>query len=1181
MPQSVTIDLPLVISGRGGLTLVRPIGFPDIALASGSESAAIRAVRRRVIKQCNAYLGSQVVSCMVRSPARKQTIEVAIAPEQRSVDWREPIHVRFASFVWQQGETMIVAYVPPLDLTVLATPQTDLENLVQEQIRSSIRRRGVWSLIGLAKLDETDDMKLVNQRVELETPTPVEHARRQEDKPKTKTPTLSTVATRLRPRSLRPAYYRENEVKQLAGLLSVDPTRSVLIVGPPSVGKTAIFHEWVRRRHESGKAGAKPTACWATDGSRLISGQCGFGMWQQQCLQMAEEAHRSKSVVHLGNLVELSESGRLRGSGGCGALLAPRLADGSLRAVIECTPEQLTRVQRVEPRLVDALTVFRVDEPTPEQTRSILLEAASRWRPVDITAQLKKKKRKKKQRETQSKKPKGKTTGVIAGRMNSPQSSAVLPAVEPEALQVLDRLHRRFRTDAAAPGRQLAFFQAVMSELEDGQALDGRIVIEAFGRQTGLPGFLIDDSIRPNLKSIQSQLLSQVIGQDAVIETLVDLIATLAADLSRGDRPLASMLLIGPTGVGKTETAKALARLIYSDVSRLVRIDMSELSTPGAVGRLIGDAVHPEGLLTSAVRAQPFSLVLLDEFEKAHPSVFDLLLQVLGEGRLTDGRGRLADFRNSIVLMTSNLGVESFHAVPLGLADTQQKQRYHNHFERQVRDFLRPELFNRIDRILTYDPLSESTVHQIAKVRIDELKRRDGWQTHGNEFDVEEAALQSLMRNGFQPQYGARPLTREVERSVVIPLSDAICESGRVKKFDAKVAVDESRDPRRIRVEVKADPACHKKTNHGVAALIDEMTTLRRHGQALDRCDAVRRLRNQYTMVNRKLKTLARSIKDKDQREKIRYGPLGIDRMQTRERLLHVQELRSDIDAAEARLLSAYYRGESIDPRETSALIRSTRQRLWDMLCELHSQATTDNQRMTLVLIGPDFSPTSSLLGAYQRLAAKRQWNLQVHCLIPRASDAADDRKLQCAGWSSEPAFRVATDRERVESALEDWIQADRAQSPSLAAHRLLRMDELNSIPGGTLAVMLTFRGKSAGFMMGGEAGIHTFNRLHQSQSAGCSILIDKHAGLPIEYVAPEWLPHRQFQVTGHPRRWYDVESGLVQDMTETNNHTIKMDREGRWLETLIERESERRIWAELDDQDSDDNSEATVIVSN
>ncbi len=574
--------------------------------------------------------------------------------------------------------------------------------------------------------------------------------------------------------------------------------------------------------------------------------------------------------------------------------------------------------------------------------------------------------------------------------------------------------------------------------------------------------------------------------------------------------------------------------------------------------------------------------MLLDEFEKAHPTVFDLLLQVLGEGRLTDGRGRLADFRNSIVMMTSNLGVDTFHAVPLGLADTQQIQRYHNHFERQVRDFLRPELFNRIDRILTYDPLGESTVQRIAKLRIDELKRRDGWQSHGDQFAVDEAALQSLMRNGYQPQYGARPLTREVERSVVVPLSEAICESGRSKRLDAMITANGSDDGAVVRVDVKLDPNKHSRTDDSAAELINQMTRLRRRGQALDRCDAVRRLRNQYTMVNRKLKTLLRAVKDHDKREKIRYGPLGIDRMQTRERLLHVRKICVDIDAVEGRLLAKYYRGQPIDPKATAKQIESIRQRLWDMLCELHSEAVTDNQRMTLVLIGPNFAPAELLLDAYRRLAGSRKWNLQVHCLIPRSDKNANDRIHDCPGWSSDPAFRVSTDRDRVESVLEHWIQAERARKPSLSAHRMLLHDAFSAVPAAALGVMLTFRGKSAGFMMGAEVGVHTFKQMHQSQSSGCSILIDKHLGMPIEYVAPEWLPRRQFQLTGHPRRWYDEQNKLVQDMTEINGRTIKMDRQGRWLERLIERDSERRIWAELDDDDeSDSRPSATVIVTN
>ena len=1181
MPQSVTIDLPLVISGRGGLTMVRPIGFPDITLAAGSQAAALRAVRRRVIKRCSGYVGRQLVAGLIRGDATARTIRVTIAPERdasreaASVSWRDPIDVELDLFVWTQDTALVVAYVSALDLTVVATPQTDLEKLVQEQVRSAIRRRGLWSLAGLSSLDRADEISLLNEPITLQLPTPLEHSRQQQEKPKTKTPTLNAVATRLVRKSLSPAYFRDAEVEQLAGLLSASQSRSVLLVGSSGVGKTAVFHEWVRRRNQFGDPSMAGVTCWATDGSRLISGQTGFGMWQQQCLEMADEARRYSSVLHLGNLVELSESGRLRGSGGCGALLAPRLADQSLRAVIECTPEQLTRISRVEPRLVQALTVLRIEEPTPEQTRSILLEVASTWRPVNISKEIKKKRRKRKQKQQET--------------VARADSQAALPIrVEPEALQVLDRLHRRFRTDAAAPGRPLAFFHAVMSELSGDQVLDERLVIEAFGRQTGLPSFLIDESVRPDLKSIDQQLKSQVIGQDNVIETLVDMIATLAADLSRGDRPLASMMLIGPTGVGKTETAKALARLIYSDVSRLVRIDMSELSSPTAVGRLIGDSMHPEGLLTSAVRAQPFSLVLLDEFEKAHPSVFDLLLQVLGEGRLTDGRGRLADFRNSIVMMTSNLGVESFKTVPLGLADTQETQRYQNHFQRQVRDFLRPELFNRIDRILTYDPLDQKMVEQIAKLRIDEVKRRDGWQSHGNQFDMDEAALQLLAKNGYEPQLGARPLTREVERSIVDPMSEMICLSGRSNKLDARVTTVSKDNKPEVVVELSAADVREKRSNENVLSKLEEVTLLRRRGQALQRCDALRRLRNQYSMVTRKIKTLLRSCKDEEQRDRIRHGPLGMDRMQTRERIIHVRQLCRDIDQAEAILLAMHYRGQAIDPKKVAEKIESIGERLWDTLCELQSGFAKENQRMSLVLSARDLSLGEVLIKAYRRMAKNRQWTLQAHALMLRNQESTNqksipslsqERKIDCPGWSSEPAFRVSTERDEMAATLKDFFPDNEKPFPRLAAYRCTEFSALTSMPTGTLGLLLTFRGKNAGLMMGGEAGVHAFAQLATSKSSANSILVSTYQGMPIDYVAPEWLPRRDFQMTGHPRRWYDQSNRLVQDMTDDSPSPIKLDREGKWLESLIEKETERRVWAELEqEQESSSNTEEPDI---
>ena len=231
---------------------------------------------------------------------------------------------------------------------------------------------------------------------------------------------------------------------------------------------------------------------------------------------------------------------------------------------------------------------------------------------------------------------------------------------------------------------------------------------------------------------------------------------------------------------------------------------------------------------------------------------------------------------------------------------------------------------------------------------------------------------------------------------------------------------------------------------------------------------------------------------------------------------------------------------------------------------KLRSDSSLEKQRITLVVTGPNLSSAKSLLEAYRTFAAKRRWNFQVHALLPR--DHNTDRIIACDGWSSEPSFRVSTAKVSDGAAAEISGSVAQPSHPKLAAYGLLRLSELTSFPAGTLGLMLTFRGEAAELLMGGEAGVHSFKRRDPAKSTGSSVLISKHKGTPIQYAAPEWLPRRQFQVTGHPRRGYDVETSMAQDMVEDDSRNVKMDRQGIWLETLIEREMERRIWAELDE---------------
>jgi hypothetical protein len=518
------------------------------------------------------------------------------------------------------------------------------------------------------------------------------------------------------------------------------------------------------------------------------------------------------------------------------------------------------------------------------------------------------------------------------------------------------------------------------------------------------------------------------------------------------------------------------------------------------------------------------------------------------------------------------------------LAQTQRHQRYRNHFERHVRDFLRPEMFNRIDRILTYDPLQEATVQQIAKLRLTELQSRDGWKGSGGQLDVQESAIRQLAHDGYQVQYGARPLARELEARLVAPLSEAICDSGRLARLSVNVGVKQTGDQQQIAVSVQSQPRPSRVSEDSSEGLIQQITLLRRRSQALDRCDAVRRMRNQYTIVTRKIKALIRAADNDNAREKIRYGPLGASRLQHRQRIEQIKQLCQDINDAEADVLKPYYRGQPIDVGEFSNRLQQLRDRLWQMLCELHSESAIHNQRMTLIITGPNLAPAHPLLEAYRFVATQRGWNLQVYGLLRRDSGSSHDRVIDCDGWGQEPAFRVATERDRVAEMLTELVDERDKAKPSLAAYRLLRFNALTAMPSGTLGVMMTFRGKAASLSMSGESGVHTFNRLQQAKSAGQSILIRTFGGLPIEYIAPDWLADRDFQMSGNPRRWYDFDNDLVQDMTDAQSRSIKMDRQGRWLDLLIEQESERRIWAQLDEQDAANEEpvdDATVVISN
>jgi DNA polymerase III delta prime subunit len=290
-------------------------------------------------------------------------------------------------------------------------------------------------------------------------------------------------------------------------------------------------------------------------------------------------------------------------------------------------------------------------------------------------------------------------------------------------------------------------------------------VLADFAARSGLSLAFLDPKERLDRDDVRDKLQEQVIGQAEAVEALADVVSIAKARLNDPDRPLAAFLFLGPTGVGKTECAKAIARTLFGDTDRLLRFDLNEFNQAGAAARLVGTFSQPEGLLTSAIRRQPFAVVLLDEVEKADPEVFDLQLQLLGEGRLTDSLGRTADFTSAIIIMTSNLGVRDAEGNLGFVPEVDRSFAY----TRAAEKFFRPEFFNRLDRVIPFRKLSRDEMGRIARRLVGEVLAREGFSQRKCVLNVAPDALDRVIQAGYDPALGARAMKRAVERELTQP----------------------------------------------------------------------------------------------------------------------------------------------------------------------------------------------------------------------------------------------------------------------------------------------------------------------------------------------------------------------------------------------------------------------------
>ncbi|MGH3731569.1 MAG: ATP-dependent Clp protease ATP-binding subunit, partial [Micromonosporaceae bacterium] len=556
--------------------------------------------------------------------------------------------------------------------------------------------------------------------------------------------------------ALDPVVGREDEIEQTVEVLSRRTKNNPVLIGEAGVGKTAIV-EGIAERIVDGDvpdtlAGRRVVQL---DLTGLVAGTRYRGDFEERIKKVIDEVreHRDQLIVFIDELHTVVGAGGAEGAMGAGNILKPALARGDLHIIGATTLDEYRKNVEKDPALERRFQPIVVPEPSVADTITILRGLRDRYEAhhqVRFADQA-----------------------LVAAAELSDRYVAdrFLPD---KAIDLIDQAgarvrlrSRRPRTDVRDLERQLEELirdkdQAVADELyehatvlrdrvaevreridaargEDGstshilEVTEGDIA-EVVSRMTGIPASRLTEEERERLQHLETHLHQRVVGQDEAVRAVAEAVRRSRAGLGDPDRPIGSFLFLGPTGVGKTELARALAEALFGDDDRMIRVDMSEYSERHTVSRLVGAppgyvGYEEAGQLTEAVRRRPYSVVLLDEIEKAHRDVFNTLLQVLEDGRLTDAQGRTVDFRNTVLIMTSNLGSEliTSTAGALGFAgggEERSRQTLRDRIMKQLRESFRPEFLNRIDEVIIFDRLDADELHKITEMLLEETQRR-------------------------------------------------------------------------------------------------------------------------------------------------------------------------------------------------------------------------------------------------------------------------------------------------------------------------------------------------------------------------------------------------------------------------------------------------------------------------
>ena len=720
------------------------------------------------------------------------------------------------------------------------------------------------------------------------------------------------------------AYGVDSIVNTLRDVLVNGKTRGAVLLGETGAGKTAIVHELA---HRLSKEPGGPWRILRSSPVEILAGTRYLGEWQTKLNDLVNLCKAPKRVIlYLPNLQELADAGRtVQSDINMATALAPHIESGKLAILGESTPE-----------------AFRGGLGAIGSLRRL-------FHPVDV--------------------PEADLPGTrdVLERIRREAGADMPPAVLDRMIELADY----YLSGVVQPGRAAGLLRRML-ELHAGKtkSLGIRDVLETLSKSTGVPVDLLDDGIALDLKSVRAFFEQRVMGQTEAVDAVLDVVSLVKAGLTDPQKPFAVLFFVGPTGVGKTELARALAEYLFGDPKRMTRFDMSEFASYDAFERLIGRA-HTPGLLTSAVRERPFSVLLLDEIEKAHGNVFDLCLQLFDAGRLTDAAGRTADFRRTIIILTSNVGSRIQREAALGFDSAPKNAAGRDNVQRELERVFRPEFLNRLDRIVQFAPLAEETAEKIARREVAAVLERSGITRRGLVVDVDPGALALLLREGYSATFGARPLKRTVERRVLLPVARTIAAGGAVPGTALRLIA------RGDKIEVEVTAADPSLPHPDSSAVRDERKSEDRAATLVERAES---LRDRGTpLAARKAELLAATSEQGFWNDPVRARRI-LDDVHRLEGVLTALDAFDAAASAEAERLTKRRDRDPVRRRERLDALESEAARV-EFLLSCRDARDLGDAYLVLSLVkstGDGLEGVGRLAGMYAALAKRRGLSIEV-----------------------------------------------------------------------------------------------------------------------------------------------------------------------------------------------------------